>query len=142
MVPTVSRLVRRLRCFVNFVPHLLHLAFTFLRFSLTFLLFRFSPLESLCLNLQSFYGWVRCLVKSRAGIIACDGCQKPMWKPVVCSEELPTYIENCVWSSCGLYLRETHSRYVVMTPLQATSRGSCVLGRPASSSLVDTSHSP
>jgi hypothetical protein len=31
--------------------HLLHLAFTFLRISLTFLLIRFCPLESLYLNL-------------------------------------------------------------------------------------------
>jgi hypothetical protein len=54
-----------------------------------------------------------------------------MWKTLVCSEELP--ILRIVLSS-GLYLRDNRlalGMWLCMAPLQATSRGSCVLGRPA-----------
>jgi hypothetical protein len=73
---------------------------------------------------------------------ACDGSQKPMWKPLVCSEELPkVYIELCLEQLRVVSQRErfdTPGMWLCMAPLQATSRGSCVLGRFASKSLVIT----
>ena len=112
------------------VPPLPSSCFDYVRLS------RSTPIYKLCTAGQGVS-----LGVCRGGIITCDGSQKPMWKPLVCSEELPKYIENCVLSSCGLYLREnvlTLGMWLCMAPLQATSRISCVLGRFASRSLVDT----